>query len=150
MNKRILTTTLALALVSLGMSGTALAGKPGFEKCMGIVKAGKNDCGTSGHACAGTIHQGRRARRVDLCARRYLREDRGRQGEEVVHHAAVRRIGGGRPAHRPLPCQGATTMSTLQSLIKPYNLLARGLYALAPLFDLALRLWVAWAFIKSG
>ncbi|RTZ72712.1 MAG: DUF2282 domain-containing protein [Gammaproteobacteria bacterium] len=53
MNKRILTTTLALALVSLGMSGTALAGKPGFEKCMGIVKAGKNDCGTSGHACAG-------------------------------------------------------------------------------------------------
>ncbi|RTZ76271.1 MAG: hypothetical protein DSZ02_01760 [Gammaproteobacteria bacterium] len=53
MNKRILTTTLALTLVSLGMSGTALAGKPGFEKCMGIVKAGKNDCGTSGHACAG-------------------------------------------------------------------------------------------------
>ncbi len=41
-------------------------------------------------------------------------------------------------------------MSTLQSLIKPYNLLARGLDALAPLFDLALRLWVAWAFIKSG
>ncbi len=53
MNKRILTTALALALVSLGMSGAALAGKPGFEKCMGIVKAGKNDCGTSGHACAG-------------------------------------------------------------------------------------------------
>ena len=53
MNKRILTTALALALVSLGMSGTALAGKPGLEKCMGIVKAGKNDCGTSGHACAG-------------------------------------------------------------------------------------------------
>ncbi|MGB3621308.1 MAG: DUF2282 domain-containing protein [Ketobacter sp.] len=30
-----------------------MAGKPGFEKCMGIAKAGKNDCGTSKHACAG-------------------------------------------------------------------------------------------------
>jgi uncharacterized membrane protein len=53
MKKSILTSILVLALVSLGMSGTVLAGKPGFEKCMGIVKAGKNDCGTSGHACAG-------------------------------------------------------------------------------------------------
>jgi len=53
MNKSIITAALALSLVSLGMSGAALAGKPGFEKCMGIVKAGKNDCGTSGHACAG-------------------------------------------------------------------------------------------------
>ena len=39
MNKRIITTAFALALVSLGMSGATLAGKPGFEKCMGIVKA---------------------------------------------------------------------------------------------------------------
>ncbi len=53
MNKSIVTAAFALSLVSLGMSGAALAGKPGFEKCMGIVKAGKNDCGTSGHACAG-------------------------------------------------------------------------------------------------
>jgi uncharacterized membrane protein len=28
------------------------AGK-GMEKCYGIVKAGKNDCGTSKHGCAG-------------------------------------------------------------------------------------------------
>ena len=43
-------------LVALGIgaaSGTALAGKPGMEKCAAIVKAGKNDCGTSKHACAG-------------------------------------------------------------------------------------------------
>jgi len=53
MKKSIITATLAVALFSLGTSGVALAGKPGFEKCMGIVKAGKNDCGTSGHACAG-------------------------------------------------------------------------------------------------
>lgn len=46
------------AIASLFVLGTvagntALAGKPGFEKCMGIVKTGKNDCGTSKHACAG-------------------------------------------------------------------------------------------------
>ncbi len=34
-------------------SGNALAGKEGFEKCQGVVKAGMNDCGSSGHACAG-------------------------------------------------------------------------------------------------
>lgn len=39
------------ALATLG--ATAHAGKPGFEKCQGIVKAGMNDCGTSKHACAG-------------------------------------------------------------------------------------------------
>ena len=40
---------LALALTS----GNALAAKEETEKCGGIVKAGKNDCGTSKHACAG-------------------------------------------------------------------------------------------------
>ncbi len=29
------------------------ATKAGMEKCTGIVKAGKNDCGNSEHACAG-------------------------------------------------------------------------------------------------
>ena len=29
------------------------AGKPGFEKCAGIVKAGQNDCGANAHTCAG-------------------------------------------------------------------------------------------------
>jgi uncharacterized membrane protein len=41
----------AVALVALVTS--AHAGKPGFEKCQGIAKAGMNDCGTSKHACAG-------------------------------------------------------------------------------------------------
>ncbi len=27
-------------------------GKAGMQKCLGIVKAGQNDCGTSQHACA--------------------------------------------------------------------------------------------------
>ena len=40
--------------MGLALASTpAVAGKPGFEKCAGIVKAGKNDCGTSKHACAG-------------------------------------------------------------------------------------------------
>lgn len=44
-------------LVALGgslASGAALAAKGDMEKCAGIVKAGKNDCGTSKSACAGT------------------------------------------------------------------------------------------------
>ena len=32
--------------------GTAVNDKAGMEKCMGIAKAGQNDCGTSQHACA--------------------------------------------------------------------------------------------------
>jgi len=40
-----------VALVAIGAN--AQAGKPGFEKCQGVVKIGMNDCGTSKHACAG-------------------------------------------------------------------------------------------------
>ncbi len=43
----------ALASVLALSAGSALAGKPGFEKCTGIVMAGQNDCGTAKHACAG-------------------------------------------------------------------------------------------------
>ena len=53
--KTIMSTAIAGA-VALGMaavSPSALAGKPGFEKCQGIAKAGMNDCGTSSHSCAG-------------------------------------------------------------------------------------------------
>ena len=40
------------ALSALSSIGTAYAeDKP--EKCYGVVKAGKNDCQTSSHACAG-------------------------------------------------------------------------------------------------
>ena len=46
------------AVVALGLgpaAGTnALAAAGDMEKCAGIVKAGKNDCGTSKSACAGT------------------------------------------------------------------------------------------------
>lgn len=41
-------------------------------------------------------------------------------------------------------------MSLLQTIVKPYSAIARLLDQLAPLFDLAVRLWVAWAFFKSG
>lgn len=50
--KKMLLAAVAGAFV-LGLSTGAIAGKPGMEKCMGIVKAGMNDCGTSKHACAG-------------------------------------------------------------------------------------------------
>ena len=42
--------------VALGLSSTAstaIAGKPGMEKCQGIAAKGMNDCGTSTHGCAG-------------------------------------------------------------------------------------------------
>ncbi|QTR50973.1 BufA1 family periplasmic bufferin-type metallophore [Candidatus Thiothrix anitrata] len=54
MNKQVM----AAALMALGMaaaSGTLSAGeekKMEMEKCSGIVKAGMNDCGANGHACA--------------------------------------------------------------------------------------------------
>ena len=53
--KTVMNTALA-GVVALGLgaaSQNAVAGKSGFEKCYGIVKAGQNDCGTSKHACAG-------------------------------------------------------------------------------------------------
>jgi uncharacterized membrane protein len=46
------------SLLALGLSTGAsqsMAAKGDTEKCAGIVKAGKNDCGTSKSACAGTI-----------------------------------------------------------------------------------------------
>ncbi len=42
-----------LALALLSTTSNAHAGKEGFEKCQGVVKAGQNDCGANGHACAG-------------------------------------------------------------------------------------------------
>jgi uncharacterized membrane protein len=44
----------AAGLLALGLSGTALAAKEGMEKCAGIAKAGKNDCGSATNSCAGT------------------------------------------------------------------------------------------------
>ena len=45
----------SLIAVTLAMAAsTAYAAKDDVEKCAGIVKAGKNDCGTSKSACAGS------------------------------------------------------------------------------------------------
>lgn len=42
-----------VALSFVGTTGNAVAKSKDMEKCKGIVKAGKNDCGTSKHSCAG-------------------------------------------------------------------------------------------------
>jgi len=45
------------SLLALGVAAAntdAFAAKGDTEKCAGIVKAGKNDCGTSVSSCAGT------------------------------------------------------------------------------------------------
>lgn len=42
-----------LLAAGLGMqSGEVQASKEGFEKCYGVAKKGKNDCGTGKHSCA--------------------------------------------------------------------------------------------------
>lgn len=56
-------TILAASVMSLGLASTnlqaadawvkALKKTSGVEKCTGIVKAGKNDCGANGHGCGG-------------------------------------------------------------------------------------------------
>lgn len=50
-------TSMALAgIIAAGLSipaGEVKAAKKGFEKCYGVAKQGKNDCGTSKHTCAG-------------------------------------------------------------------------------------------------
>lgn len=54
-SKQLAQTAIA-GVMALGLAagaGEALAGKPGFEKCAGIVKTGMNDCGTAKHNCAG-------------------------------------------------------------------------------------------------
>lgn len=44
--------TVAGSLFLLG-AGAQAADKPAMEKCYGVAKAAKNDCGTASHACAG-------------------------------------------------------------------------------------------------
>ncbi len=43
-----------LALGLVAGSQSALAAKGDMEKCAGVSKAGKNDCGSAGNSCAGT------------------------------------------------------------------------------------------------
>lgn len=71
-NKSVANAALA-AVIALGMgtiSADAVAGKPGFEKCAGIVKAGMNDCGTSKHNCSGQA-------RVDKAADEWIYVPKG-------------------------------------------------------------------------
>jgi uncharacterized membrane protein len=55
--KTVINTALAsvFALGVLGAAGNAVAADADKdkEKCHGVVKAGKNDCGAAGHSCAG-------------------------------------------------------------------------------------------------
>jgi uncharacterized membrane protein len=56
MNTKLIAQSAIAALFATTVVGstTAMAGdRP--EKCYGIVKAGKNDCQTSTHACAGQV-----------------------------------------------------------------------------------------------
>lgn len=48
-----LSSALSTLLIAGLSASPAYAAKPGMEKCSGIAKAGKNDCGTSKHSCAG-------------------------------------------------------------------------------------------------
>lgn len=52
--KKITSAVCGMLALSALASTNAIAAKDGMEKCAGIVKAGKNDCGTSKGACAGT------------------------------------------------------------------------------------------------
>lgn len=55
--EQIIRSTIA-GLLALGVaagSTSALAAKGDNEKCAGVAKAGKNDCGTSKSSCAGTV-----------------------------------------------------------------------------------------------
>ncbi len=56
MNKVNLMNAAIAGVLAMGVvgSGAAIAAeKVAMEKCTGIAKAGKNDCGTSKHSCAG-------------------------------------------------------------------------------------------------
>ena len=48
----------AAAVATIAVSGALVSNEVqaaiiGMEKCYGVTKAGKNDCGANGHSCAG-------------------------------------------------------------------------------------------------
>lgn len=49
-----ITSVIALGITTLPTSG-AIAADAAMEKCAGIVKAGKNDCGTTKLSCHGSV-----------------------------------------------------------------------------------------------
>jgi uncharacterized membrane protein len=46
-------TALSAFIGAAALISTEATAKDGFEKCAGIAKAGKNDCATKAHTCAG-------------------------------------------------------------------------------------------------
>ena len=49
--------SVAMSAVAVAQSGPAPKPEYKFEKCYGLVKAGKNDCQTATHSCAGSSKQ---------------------------------------------------------------------------------------------
>ena len=75
----------SLIAMSLSMASSgALAAAGDTEKCAGIVKAGKNDCGTSKSACAGTAAN-----------------DRDTEAWILVPAGACEKIAGGHVTNKP-------------------------------------------------
>jgi uncharacterized membrane protein len=75
------------ALIAMSLSiaaSTAVAAKDDTEKCAGVVKAGKNDCGTSKSACAGTS-----------------KVDRDPEAWVIVPKGTCERIAGGTLTNKP-------------------------------------------------
>ena len=59
-NKILLSSALALAVAGIGNADAADEAKPTKEKCYGVVKAEKNDCGAGdAHSCAGQATEDR-------------------------------------------------------------------------------------------
>ena len=55
MDRQLLISSALAGLLALGTSSAAFAAKDGMEKCLGVAKAGQNDCASANgsHACAG-------------------------------------------------------------------------------------------------
>ena len=52
-SRTVMTSALALAVLSLPLLVNAAEPAGAKEKCFGVAKAGKNDCAGNGHSCAG-------------------------------------------------------------------------------------------------
>lgn len=50
---KILTAAALSGILGLAVAQSAQAAETATEKCYGVVKAAKNDCGSSTHSCAG-------------------------------------------------------------------------------------------------
>lgn len=55
MDRQLLISSALAGLLAVGMSSSAFAAKEDMEKCLGVAKAGQNDCASANgsHSCAG-------------------------------------------------------------------------------------------------